>query len=97
MTQQQGVISLLGEMGTTVKDKDLALKQDAATDERLTSARATSTFDSTFAQIIQTQLEDYASTLKQLHDKTKKQAERDLISDYYEQTQLIITQIPQTP
>ena len=97
MTQQQGVLDLLAKMGTKIKDKDLALKQDATTDEQLTSARATSTFDSTFAQIMQSQLEDYASTLKQLQDKAKKQTERDLIADYYEQTKLIITQIPQTP
>ena len=97
MTQQQGVLALLNEMGITPKDKDLALKQDAATDERLASARATSTFDTTFVQIIQKQLQDYAVALKQLHDSAKKQAERELIASYYNQVQLIITQVPSAP
>ena len=93
-TQQKQPLDFLAENGTDVDPKDLKLKQNAATDQQLTSAKTTSTFDLVFSQIMQNQLEGYASYLKQLHARAASKSERDMMSKYYEQTQLLISQIP---
>lgn len=96
LTQQKRALTLLANNGTNVGEKDLALKQNAQTDQQLASAKTTSTFDLTYSQLIQDQLEAYANELKTLHNKTASKAESDLTSSFYEQTQLLISQIPYT-
>jgi hypothetical protein len=95
-TQQKQVLSYLAANGTEVDPKDLKLKQNASTDQQLASAKTTSTFDLVFSQIMQTELDSYANDLKQLHARAATKTERDMMSKYYEQTQLLISQIPYT-
>jgi hypothetical protein len=95
-TQRQQTLNYLGRNGTTVGEKDLKLKQNATTDQQLASAKATSTFDLVFAEIMQDQLTTYANSLKQVHGLTTNQFEKELLSTYHEQTQLLISQIPYT-
>ncbi|HUS25816.1 MAG TPA: hypothetical protein VMY99_00515 [Nevskiaceae bacterium] len=93
-TQQKQLIALLGKQGHKVKEKELALKQNATTDQQLTSATQTSTFDTTFSQIMQNQLTAYAATVKQLFNKATLESERTLLSDDYTQAQLLLSQVP---
>lgn len=95
-TQQKKTLDFLAENGTTVGEKDLKLKQNASTDQQLTSAKTTSTFDLVFSQIMQNELTTYANDLKALYSRAPTKTERDLMSSYYEQTQLLISQIPYT-
>ncbi len=95
-TQQRQVLEVLGGMGVKLAKKELALKQDATTDQKFTTAKATSTYDQTYTEIIQAQLTSYASSLKALNDLAKTTQDRDRMSDYYQQTQLLISQIPYT-
>jgi hypothetical protein len=95
-TQRQQTINYLMRNGTTVGEKDLTLKRNATTDQQLVSAKSTSTFDLVFAQIIQDNLTAYANSLKQVHGLTTNQFEKQLLSTYYEQTQLLISQVPFT-
>lgn len=95
-TQQKHILQFLANNNVKVGAKDLKLKQNATTDQQLASARATSTFDLVFSQLIQDQLESYANNLKNLHSKAANKTESDITSDYYEQTQLLISQIPYT-
>lgn len=95
-TQRQQILNYLTRNGTTVGEKDLKLKQNATVDQQLASAKATSTFDLVFAEIMQDQLTTYANSLKQVHGLTTNQFEKELLSTYYEQTQLLISQIPYT-
>lgn len=95
-TQQKQVLEILGGMGVEVAQKELALKQDATTDQRFATAKATSTYDQTYTDIIQTQLTGYATTLKSLTEIASSKKDRDRMSDYYQQTQLLISQIPYT-
>jgi len=97
VTQQTQTLDLLGTYGVkTVSKKQLALKQNGDTDQRFVTAKSTSTFDKTFASVMQEELTAYAATLKQLSSKARAQADRDRLSDYYRQTQLLISQIPYT-
>lgn len=96
LTQQNRTLNFLAKNGTEVGPKDLKLKQNAITDQQLASAKTTSTFDITFSEIMQKELENYANTIKQLHSKATSKTERDLMGEYYEQAQLLISQIPYT-
>lgn len=94
ITQQQRVLALLKKNGVKVGTKELALKQNATTDQQLASAKSTSTYDLTYSQLMQTQLTDYANAVKTLNGKAASKAESDMTSDFYTQTQLLISQIP---
>lgn len=95
-TQQKQTLAFLARAGETIKDPELRLKQNATTDQQLAAAKSTSTFDATFTQLAQKQLTDYANSLKQVHASAKNQTEKELLSTFYSQTQLIISQIPYT-
>jgi hypothetical protein len=96
MTEQANVLAFLSRHGVSLKSKDLKLKQNAATDRQLASAKATSTFDLVFSQIMQQELQSYASTLKKLYSSSSTQKEKDLLSSDYSDVQLLISQIPYT-
>jgi hypothetical protein len=93
-TQQKRVLTFLGNNGVKVGAKELALKQNATTDQQLASAKTTSTYDLTYSQLTQSQLESYANAVKALNAKAANKTESDLTSDFYTQTQLLISQIP---
>jgi len=95
-TQQKQTIAYMARTGVSIAEKELALKQNATTDQRLASAKTTSTFDSVFAEIMQEQLTAYADSVRQLHNTTTNKTEKELLGTYYEQTQLLISQIPYT-
>jgi hypothetical protein len=95
-TQQKQTLAYMTRTGTGTDEKSLKLKQNATTDQQLASAKTTSTFDSTFAELMQTQLTAYANSLRQLHGASTSETEKELLSTFYEQTQLLISQIPYT-
>jgi hypothetical protein len=95
-TQEARTTALLAKNGRALGDKENALKQNAKTDQQFTTAKATSTFDLVFSQVMQNELTSYAASVKQLFNKTTNKDIRDQLSDYYEQTQLLISQIPYT-
>ncbi len=95
-TQQKKDLDFLAANGVKVDTKQLSLKQNATTDQQLASAKTTSTFDLVFSQLIQSQLQDYAKSLKQLNSVAANKTESDLTSTFYGQTQLLIAQIPYT-
>lgn len=93
-TQQTQLINYLATQGTTVNAKQLTLKRNAQTDQKFTTAQQTGTFDTVFAQEMQTELQTYASSLKQLFNTATGENERSLLSTDYTQAQLLISQIP---
>lgn len=95
-TQRKEMLAFMAKRGVTVNDKELVLKQNATTDQELASARTTSTFDSVFTGIMQDELTAYANDLKTIYSNATSKSEKELMSDYYEQTQLLISQIPYT-
>jgi hypothetical protein len=96
LTQQKETLKLLAKNGAKIGGKELALKQNAQTDQKLASAKTTSTFDDTFTTVTEQQLTAYASMLKSLSAKAKTQTERDRLGGYYQQTQQLISQVPYT-
>jgi len=91
-TQQKKTTSTLGKVGK----KELALKQKATSDQQLKSAKQTSTYDPAFTKLIEGELTSYANEVKTLFDLASNDKDRDLMSSFYEQTQLLIAQVPYT-
>lgn len=96
LTQQGETTNYLAEHGRVLGEKEVTLKQDASTDQQFTTAKSTSTFDLVYSQVMQNLLTDYATSLKQVFNTTQNPETKDLLSGYYEQTQLLISQIPYT-
>lgn len=96
VTQQKQTLDVLAQNKVEVSPKELALKQNATTDQKFSTAKVTSTFDKTFTGIIQDELDNYATTLKNLSSISATKSERDRMSDYYRQVQQLISQIPYT-
>lgn len=93
-SQQQSVLQALKKDGVKLSTKQLKIKESVAVDQQLTNAQSTSDYDTVFIQIIQNQLQSYESLLKQLNGQTKSTTEKSLTFTYYQQTQLLLTQIP---
>ena len=94
LTQQTATINYLATYGRKLAPKEVALKQNAQTDQQFALAKSTSTFDLVFSQVMQNTLTDYAASLKQVFNRTTNPDTKALLSDYYEQTQLLISQVP---
>lgn len=90
---QSQILAYLKQHGKKVKPKTLDLKVDAATDQRLTSAAANSTYDSTFKEIMKTQLTDYQAALKQAYKQTPDATGRKIINDNYKASELLLIQL----
>ena len=97
LTQQKQTLSLLKKRGKDINDKELALKQNATTDQQLKAAKTTSTFDKTYTTIVETELKTYAEHLRSLSaNQSARKADRDQINDYYRQVQDLLGQVPYT-
>lgn len=93
-SQQQQVKAYLAKRSKAPNEKELVLKQNAQTDLQFKTAKSTSTFDLVFSQVMQNELDNYARMLKQFFNTAKNPEEREMLGSYYEQTQLLISQIP---
>jgi hypothetical protein len=87
-------MAFLAEHDRVVAPQELSLKKDATIDTRLKTAQETSTFDTTYAATMRTQLEEYATTLRKTYDGVAKKTTRTLLSDQYSDVQLLLEQWP---
>ena len=93
-TQQLRIVNYLATKGTKLKSKELGLKESDTTTKQLAQAKATSTFDAAFLQIMQTSLDSYSSDLQKYYESSSSSAVKKLLKADYEQTQLLRSQIP---
>ncbi len=94
ITEQQGWLTFLQKHGRKVAPKELSLKASSTTDKQLTNAIATSTFDSTFTQIMRNELTAYAAALKDAYTNSTSTSEKNMLSSNYGQVQLLLKQWP---
>ena len=94
-SQQQAWLNFLGRQGRTVPTKELQLKEDSKTDQQLTAAHESSTFDVTYAKLMRTQLEAYSALVKTTYNRTHNKTESALLNDNYDEAQLLLKQWPQ--
>jgi hypothetical protein len=93
-TEQQQLLTYLKTNGTKVSTKQLGLTKNAKTDTTLSAAQAASTFDSTFEQVMQSQLTSYAQSLKTTFGNTTGPKARQLLSNDYSAANLMLQQLP---
>lgn len=95
-TQLQQTTTLLSEHDRKLGDKELTLKQNAGTDQQFSAAKANSTFDLVYAQVMEKHLQAYSRELQGVLAKATNSDERESLSSYNQQVQLLLTQIPFT-
>ncbi|HSX29928.1 MAG TPA: hypothetical protein VLE73_05220 [Candidatus Saccharimonadales bacterium] len=96
LTQRQEITKFMAKHGG-INPKLYVGKRSKTTDTRLTRAKQTSTFDSTYQDIMTSELTDYAKEIKTAHGHALGKTEKDLLNKHYEQTQMIIKQLPVQP
>jgi len=94
-TQQQSWLTFLATYGKKISAKDINLKKNVATDNQLTQAKATSSFDGTYKTILRTQLEAYQVMLKDAADNAGTAKEKATLLAHYNQVQLLLQQLPE--
>ena len=77
-----------------VDEKAYNAKRSRTTDTQLTRAKATSTFDVTYAELMHELMTAYAAEIKTAHGRAYGNTEKTLLNKHYEQTQILIKQIP---
>lgn len=93
LTDKKDMIGLLSKMGKRVTDKQLAVNAASArTDQALSAAQASGTYDSTFATLIQDQLKAYSSALNSAYRTSTSASERQLLKTQYDHAQLLLQQ-----
>lgn len=93
-SQQREWQLFLAERGSQVGEKELVLLKNPATDQQLTTAHSNNAFDKTFVDVMRTFLNDYSNTLQTTFTSSSNEAERALLKTHFDQTQLLIEQLP---
>lgn len=94
-SQQQAWLTFLQKYRRKVKAEELALKKSTKTDQQLTAAQQTSTFDTTYTTVMRSQLDAYAAQLKQAYSGATNKQERTLLNSQYQGVQLLLKQWPE--
>lgn len=93
-TQQSELVTYLAQNGAKMNVKQLGLKKDTQTDTQLSQAQATSTYDIAFKQIIRRSLTGYASEIQTNYNNASAGDVRSYLKKSYDQTQLLLQQLP---
>jgi hypothetical protein len=93
-TQQQETLAFLNKNGKEVKGKELNLKKSSTTDKQLEQAKTAGVFDSTYSRIMREKVEAYASQLRSAHGKALGRTEKTLLTQHFNETQLLLDQWP---
>lgn len=93
-TQQIQMLDYLQKQGSKLTTKTLTLKKSATTDTQLTTARQTSTFDSTFVHIMQNSLVSYNTLLEQTLSRASGTNEKKLLNAEISVANALLQQVP---
>lgn len=93
-TNQRQLLAYLSEHGKTVKEKELALKKDSATDKLLANAQATSTYDSTLKKVLAAQLQTYLTDIQTAFKETSNTELREILDKSYSAGKTLLSQDP---
>lgn len=93
-TDRSNLVNFLASEGIKVNAKILGQSLNATTALELHNAQNDNTVDSTFAQVMQSQLQSYATTLKQMYGQTGNAQLKKLLSTDYTQAELLLREVP---
>ena len=92
---EQQLVDYLAKNHVKVSTSVLALKKNKQTDAQLNTAVTSSTFDSSFVDIMQTQLTAYQRALKTAYNANPGPTGRKLLTVDYNASGLLLTQLQQ--
>lgn len=92
---QSQLVTYLANNGHKVKPKTLELTVSATLDEQLKTAAGNSTYNATFKEIMQNQLQDYQQALRTAYAQTSGPKGRKLLSDQFNGSKLLLQQLNQ--
>ena len=90
---QHELVHYMAANGKKVKAKTLKLKISPSVDKQLTTAASDNTYDSTFKQVMQGQINTYEKTLRAAYQQTTGPKGRALLKDQFQGAQLLLTQL----
>ena len=93
LSQQQQLLTYAKKQSQKISPKQLALKVKPSIDAQLVTAAAATTYDSTFDNIMKSQLTDYQSALQLAYKQTKGTNGRNLLSTEYSSATLLLQQL----
>lgn len=94
-SQQNELLAYLKTHGRSVAPDELVLTKNASTDNKLKLAKQTSTFDTTYTDVMREQLTAYANELKTAYDNESGSTQRQLLSAQYKDVQLLLKTWPE--
>jgi hypothetical protein len=92
-SSQNDVLSYLASHGHKLTTKQLTLKRDAATDQLLTAATATSTFDTALSHNLIDQLHTYQTSLQNTYKTAGNAAAKTLLQKNYSAATLLLQSV----
>jgi len=96
LSHQQAWVNFLQSHRRSVSPEDLNLKKDASTDTKLKAAVQTSTFNSVYTNVMTSQLQAYATQIRQAYQGARNKNEQTLLNGHYRDVQLLLKQWPST-
>lgn len=90
---QHDVIHYMAINGKKVKTMTLNLKISPTIDQQLTTAASDNTYDSTFKQVMQGQLNSYEQALNTAYKQTTGPKGRAMLKEQFQGAQLLLTQL----
>jgi len=90
-SNQQELIPLIDRK---LPAKELALGENAKTDELLTTAEQNNRFDEAFTELMTQELADYQAALKQAFDASSSASTKKVLNTAYQNTQTILGEAP---
>ncbi len=87
---QADTIALLKKSGHKVNDKQLALSQDPHTDQQLNDANSAGTFDATFTDLLQKELNSYRRDLQNTYSSSTNNTVRQSLQADFNSASIIL-------
>jgi hypothetical protein len=93
-TDNRALLGFLTSEGVKVSTKQLTIDQSAETTLQLQNAQANSTIDVVFAQVMQNELQSYATNVKKDYNEATNPTLKQLLQTDYTQAELLLKQVP---
>jgi len=92
-SDSQELRSYMKTRGIKYDPKKLIYPSRAATDQQLSASASSGTYNTTYGDVLNTQLTEYQQSLKSAHDKTQGEIGRELLNMQFDGTTLLLTQL----
>lgn len=92
-SDSQELRSYMKTAGIKVDPKKLIYPSSKATDEQLAASASAGTYNTTYGDILDTQLTEYQASLKNAYNKTSEKNGREILNKQYDGATLLIKQL----